>query len=306
MSIEATVGDSFFEFQETPTHVGSTCDVHEGTVELDSGTKTRPIVVKVGRTPNDKLLLDKEQEVLNDFWKAITDDPELGFFGHTLPKPYGSFDAVVPGDPDSRPASALRRSRGRTAQSLLEKFPNGIPPVQVAWMLTRLLTTLAAAHQCGWVHGAVFPDHLLVRWDNTKEHRYAKVLGWTAAVKKGEKLKTLSPMHMLFYPPEAFNGHPVGPETDLYMFGQTANALLGGDLKHRKVPKSVPAPLRGAIHSCLIPNTNRRPDHAANFLFRVFRPALAEIWGSPKYIPFHLPSTAAPAVGGTTPDTSVH
>jgi len=168
-----------------------------------------------------------------------------------------------------------------------------IPPVQVAWMLTRLLTTLATAHQQGWIHGAVLPRSLMVDWDNSKGHRYAKVLGWGGALKKGEVLTDMFPDSYQFYPPEVFQKGTATAGTDLYMFGQTANFLLGGDLNLRQVPESVPAPLRGAIQSCLIPNPHRRPHNAADFLLKVLRPAFLQTWGTPKYVDFNLPSVTS-------------
>jgi len=281
--------DAEYSFSPILFEVGDLCDVFLGT-RLKGG-KTEEAVFKVAHSADNSDLLAREQKVLEEMWSHVEAE-SLEFFGYTIPRPFGGLRLS-----DSRPISVLKRHQGVTAADIRKRFPNGIPPEQVAWMLTRLLTTIAMAHKYGQLHGSVLPEHLLVRWDNAKKHRHAKILDWTASVPLGEKLKVFFPDHILFYPPEAFNKHEVTPATDLYMFGQTANYLLGGDLKNRRVPDHVPGPLRGAIQACLIPSTNRRPDDCGRFLTDVLRPALAEVWGSPKYMDFNLPEISS----GETP-----
>lgn len=265
--------------------IGDHCDIYEGSYERNG--KVHPAVFKRARNNADLDRLDHERKVLNTFWKAIDEDKNLKFFGHTLPKHFGrASDGVLD-------FHVLKKSEGYTAETLRALFPNGVPPNQVAWMLTRLLTTLAAAHQQGWTHGAVLPQHLLVRWDNVEGHHFAKVLDWTSAARIDDPIQDILPKYALFYAPEAWKKGKASPASDIFMFGQVANYLLGGDLKNRRVPDSVPRQLRGFVQACLIPSLHRRPDNASELLLDNLRPVLAEIWGSPKFVDFQLPEQAS-------------
>ena len=278
---------SVYTFGRLPVSVNDVCDVFPGTVDLPDG-KSYQAVIKVCKDSANLRFLDREQDVLNQFYALAEGDPKFKFFTHTLTRPLGSI--LVPTEDGFRPAAALKMARGHTAQDVRMFCGGAIPPVQVAWMLTRLLTTLAASHQQGWVHGAVLPQSLMVDWDNDKGHRFAKVLGWGTALKMGEEMTDLFPDSYLFYPPEAFRKGKATAATDLFMFAQTANFLLGGDIQNRRLPESVPAPLAGALRACLIPNPHRRPHDAARFLYKTLRPALVRVWGPAKYVEFNLPA----------------
>jgi hypothetical protein len=56
-------------------------------------------------------------------------------------------------------------------EDVIERFPNGIPLENAAWMINRLLGALLAAHQSGLVHCAVLPSHVLVLPDETTAPR---------------------------------------------------------------------------------------------------------------------------------------
>lgn len=288
--IEVSTDTCTYRFDPSAYTRGDVFDVYRGESRLLADGNVVSAAIKLGRSPDDQLPLEHEQAVLGEFWDYIRAHPDFEFFGHTLPKPLGVF--TYDSGTEQLPGAALKWSEGYTTKRIREAFPTGIDPVQVAWMLTRLLTTIAASHRRGWIHGAVLPSNLLVRWDNAKGHRYAKMLDWTAAVRPGEPLRRIFPQDVLFYPPEAFSNEPATERTDIYMFGQTANYLLGGDLETRKVPTTVPAPIRGVIQMCLIPNPARRPTSASRLLLDELRPAFVKVWGEPKYTSLELPSGA--------------
>lgn len=273
-----------------PLHaVGDLSDVYKGRLDRP-GKPERDVVIKVAHSPRDRDLFINEQRVLRALWKAIEEDDGLGFFGHTLPYPYGTFTVTT--EDGDRPASSTKFFEGVTAEELVQTM-RAVPPVQVAWMLTRLLTTIAAAHVQGYVHGAILPPHLIVRWSNVEGKRWAKVVGWTAAQKVGATPNLFFGKYRQFYPPEFFEKKPLTAATDVFMFGQVANYLFGGDTKNRLVPKNVPGPLRGVIRMCLLANPARRPHNAAELLLNDLRPALVQIWGAPKYIEFNPPAIPA-------------
>src|SRR6185503_21050634 len=63
------------------------------------------------------------------------------------------------------------------------KRKESLDPRHLVWMLKRLLTAIRLTNKAGYVHGAILPQHVLIQ----PESHTVKLIGWTHAVKIGEK-----------------------------------------------------------------------------------------------------------------------
>lgn len=109
---------------------------------------------------------------------------------------------------------------------LLNKFPNGLDGRHIGWMAKRIFSVLGFVHYCGYVHGAVTPEHILFAPAN-----HAGVLtGWIHAEKIGDKIKTIPALRKALYPDFAKDG--LTPKVDTSMMGKSLT-LLAGDLPKR-------------------------------------------------------------------------
>ncbi len=92
-----------------------------------------------------------------------------------------------------------------------------------------LLATLAHAHECGWIHGDIKPDNVMLSNDNgarwidfglaTNLHRPVWVPAATDLVGT-----------FAYLPPESIVGEPVDPSADMFSFGRMLAILLSGRL----------------------------------------------------------------------------
>jgi serine/threonine protein kinase len=73
-------------------------------------------------------------------------------------------------------------------RDVLEHFKGKIPPVHMAWMLSRVLNLICFFKYSGLVHGDISPDSVFV---SPKEHCVYFYGGFWYATKEGEKLKAL-------------------------------------------------------------------------------------------------------------------
>jgi serine/threonine protein kinase len=161
--------------------------------------------------------------------------------------------------------------------------PHGIDAADMAWIFNRLLAALAVAHAQGIVHGAVTPDHLLLR---LSDHN-GILIDWCYSVEIGSTIAAISPPYRAFYPPEVLAKQPATPATDLYMAAQCMVALLGGDVAAGQIPPATPRPIAALLRGCLIPSPHRRAQGAWE-IFGEFRDILARIYGPPHFRPFTL------------------
>ncbi|MBX3011858.1 MAG: hypothetical protein KF832_10155, partial [Caldilineaceae bacterium] len=171
-----------------------------------------------------------------------------------------------------------------TVADILRAYPQGIDPADAAWMLNRLLAILGVTHQLGLVHGAVTPDHLLLR---LADHN-GLLVDWCYTVPVGEPLKAVNLAYTADYPPEVQARQPATPATDLYMAARCFLRLLGGDPATAVLPTHVPQAIQRLIRACLLPAPNRRYNDAWE-LFDEFQAILAHLYGPPHFRPFAMP-----------------
>jgi len=268
------------------TH-GDLADIYRCSYTGKAGAK-QGLAFKVVQSAADNDLLEHEAKVLATLYPA--DQPEEKFY-RFLPRVHDTF--------------MLRGAKGRTNRrvnvlplysehvslsDVIKAHPGGVDYRDAVWMFKRTLMALGFVHRKGVVHGAVLPTHVLV---HPVEHG-AKLIDWAYAVQdpwpKDGRVKAMSTPYREFYAPEILAKGMVSAHTDIFMAAQCMVALLGGDVKSRKAPATVPVQIRMFLESCLFSAQFRRPDDAWALL-EEFDQMLERLVGKPKYRPLVMPAT---------------
>ena len=175
-------------------------------------------------------------------------------------------------------------------EEVMQAYPDGIHPADMAWMWNRVSVAMALAHSYGVIHGALTPGHILIA---PQDHN-GLLVDWAYAVSqfptRTAHIKAVSPPYRAWYPPEVFDKKPPTPATDIYMAALSMIKLIGGDISSHEMPASVPAEMQGFLKACVIPAPHRRPQDAWR-LFDEFQTLLQTLYGEPRFRPFAMPST---------------
>jgi serine/threonine protein kinase len=130
-----------------------------------------------------------------------------------------------------------------------------IDPENVCWIMDRILDALRYMHWHGVVHGDVKPQNIIIQPD---QHTCALVDFGLSSVRpnKTTQAEGYTP---LFASPEAIKEKPLLPESDLYSLGLTMIYAVGGDPSKRRVPMSLPKPIREYISDLVVFDIANRP-----------------------------------------------
>lgn len=172
-------------------------------------------------------------------------------------------------------------------QDIITAFPGGLESPQAAWVARRIIAQVIAATMLGAVHGAITPDHVLV---DPYKHEPLHI-GWAHAIRdpKGShvRITQIVERHRDLYPPEVFTKTIPDERTDIYMAGATIVKLLGGDVKARTLPVSVPDEMSACVMRAIEPTPGRRFSSGVQFLDEFTR-VVRGIWGR-VYRPLIMP-----------------
>jgi serine/threonine protein kinase len=149
-------------------------------------------------------------------------------------------------------------------------------------MFNRVLAALGTAHGLGLVHGAVLPEHVLIR---PSDHN-GVLIDWCYSVPIGEPIRAISRPRADDYPPEVMAKQGATPATDLFMAARLMSRLLGGA---GEPPPGAPRPIQALLRACLIPSPARRHSDAWQVL-EDFHPILGDLYGPPVFRPFRMPA----------------
>jgi serine/threonine protein kinase len=238
---------------------GDMCDVYE---------TSNALVAKVTRTPSNNDLALVEFTNL----KAInaTATPHI-------PQAIASFDLVQKGTKQRVNILDMPIADTVTLADIIKAHPHGLDPRDMAWMWNRLLTALFTAHEAGYVHGAITPEHILIR---PPDHN-GVLIDWSYSVKTGKTVKAIVPKYRALYPSEILEKRPVSSATDLFMLAGCIKMLV----------KTAPPAIEGLLRACLIPSLRHRESDACE-LFENFGQVLRRLYGAPKFRPFQMPDVA--------------
>lgn len=259
---------------------GNIADVYRGTFDNE------PVVYKIARNASDNDLLHNETRVLR---KLRAQDTDATFHPY-IPNLIDTFGIKESGV--TRMCNAMTETTNLwTLTKVRDNHPNGVHPLDLAWIWRRLLVANGYAHKNGVIHGAVFPDHVLIEPD---KHGVV-LIDWCYATTK-ETLETYSPIIAItsdfrdWYPQEVISKEVPSPATDIYMAARTMAYLLGGDGATGQMPVHIPTPFKAFLRSCMQTNQKSRPQDAWVLLHEFDE--LLERLGTPywprKFRPFRI------------------
>lgn len=255
-----------------PLAAGDTCDVYEADYK-DAGMP-RVAAIKLVKEPRDADLSAAEWRVLGELW-AKTDDAAKGFQRY-LPRPVETARIEVGGK--VRRANVFRLADHRlTLAEVMKCFPGGLDPRDAAWMWRRVLEIASWVGLQGYVHGALIPDHVLV----DPEDHSAVLVGWSGAVKAGQKVPVMSARAADWYAPEVPGKLPATPAADVYGAARLALGLVGDRSR-------MPAKMAALLDACLIRNPRARHGDAIE-VYRRLDAVLRAEYGPPKFRRLEIP-----------------
>lgn len=273
---------------------GDKCDVYRARWDHEP---TERVIIKALVVPGDKDLFDREIAMLNGMRRY--DDIDSEFFLRFIPKVSLAGHGRFP-DGSVQPMVVLHdfHQFDWTLEDIRQKFPDGVHPRHVVWMMNRVTEFLSWLHAKRVVHGAILPQHLLV---NVWTHRI-KFLDWGYAVTMNSPLKGFVSNALAFYPNPLTHdwfmkviGIKFQPQDDLAMACRCMLYTLGSD----------PLTGHGALTRCPEGNDvrpliqmlydhaaydNSRPSAMSASAFKEsFGKIAASIYGPPRFVPFEVP-----------------
>jgi hypothetical protein len=230
-------------------------------------------LVKIARDPADNDLLDREAAALTRL--HTRGDPRYRAYVPVL------VDTQRHEDPRSglqRRANVLGQLSGfRSLAEVRAAFPGGLDARDTAWMWRRLLVAVGFARNCGIIHAAVVPEHVLI---HPAEHGLVLV-DWCYSVSQPAGLVPAVPARYRdWYPAEVLSGHAPGPDLDIYLATRCMTQLTGA---------RTPAPLAAFAAGCTLPDPAHRPDDAWRLVGEL-DDLLERLYGARKFRPFAMPA----------------
>lgn len=218
-------------------------------------------LLKVVRQPTDNDLLDIETRTLTELHRQKGEKAQI--FRKYLPKLLDSFALVEHGrhrrvnvldiaEPEKDYVRELKARKGVDASldyyslaEIRDAYPGGIDARDMAWMIRRAFEGIGWVHYAGFVHGAMLPEHVLV---HPLEHG-ARLVGWSYAVRGGQRLTAISAARRSMYPKSVFRREPATPVLDVQLIGTTGMLLLSDEKRRTRgdAPKDVVTFLEGCI-----------------------------------------------------------
>jgi serine/threonine protein kinase len=241
------------------------------TARYDHDGDRREAVLKIPRQPRDNDLMEHEADVL-----ARLDTVAEARHRAYAPTLIESFRHRA-GDGTERRVNATVPLTGfHTLAEVATAHPAGLDARDAAWMWRRLLTALGWAHRAGLVHGAVFPEHVLI---HPQSHGLV-LADWCYATAVGTDIPVLIPRHAAGYPPEALEHRPASPATDIHLATYCVGKLTGD---------RAPGPLRAFVRGCTRPSQSARPQDAWHLLAEL-DDLLERLYGPRAFRPFTMPA----------------
>ena len=236
---------------------------------IDTKSKV-PLLVKVCRNPKNNDLLKNEATILKHLWNHPDVEEKLTL-GFHIPKLLDSFE--------------LREGGKKVQVNILEFVPGVYTLAQVhtqhpnldtrdlAWMLNRLISAMATAHEGGVCHGAIIPTNVLISPD---DHN-GMLIDWCYATLDKKPVKALVSNYKMLYAPEILSKKSATAATDIYMLGSLALYMMRKtDLDHADER------FKSFFKTFLFANPIHRPESAWD-VFDDFNELLRSLYGKRKF-----------------------
>lgn len=136
------------------------------------GAPAARVVLKIAHAGAAPGHLQREKDILDQLQADAT--PGAAYFTQRLPQPL-----ALGSTEDARQVLVLRNPTGYwgSLADVKGNYPQGIDARHAVWMWRRVLEVLAHIHACGWAHGNLGPEHLLV---HPGDHGVL-MIGWSGA-----------------------------------------------------------------------------------------------------------------------------
>jgi len=259
-------------------HSGGTAGVFRAVRINKKGINT-DVLLKVPHSPKDNDLMRHEVEIINSInthIKTSTDDKLLLEQLSKLQPPL--FESIKV---SKKQMNVFEFSEDCYDLVSIHKAYNGnVDPRVVVFIFNRILNCLMVAHNSGYIHGAVRPNHMIIH----KPTHCGCLIDWTCSRKISERTKMLPYFDKEwenFMAPEVVESKISSIKGDLYSAAMCACYLLsdGADLFDIEAPE----PIKDVLNLCLQPKIKSRP-MSAEEAFGLFENAAYKVFGKPKFV----------------------
>ena len=170
-----------------------------------------------------------------------------------------------------------------TLHEVMERYPDGLDPRDMAWMYRRILVALGFAHQAGYVNASVIPSAVLIH----PEKHGLIIFDWVYGAPDGGDPLGVESNYEDYYPPEIRNGKTLTPASDIYMAAQLAVALVGGTPGTSMFPDGLEKEYKVHFGGCLKLRQEERIRDAWSAL-EYFDALLERLYGKRSFRPFTM------------------
>ena len=215
--------------------------------------------VKIARTPLDNDLIGVEADAISKLRDG--GDPKRTVY---YPKLIDTFGAKL--DVGRVRANVFEYLEGFVnLEQVKQARPNGLDPLDAAWMWRRLLWALDYVHDKGIVHGAVLPQNVMIL-----PAQHGLVLAdWAYSVglrgKVYPQLKAVVGKYRNWYPTDVLAKKSVSSKMDIIMAARTFVYLMGGNPLSGELPNTVPGRIQAYFKELAVKGADNVPAAAFKY-----------------------------------------
>lgn len=259
-----------YTVQREPAHEGELANLYRCSW-LDGADEPASGLLKMPRSPKSSDLMQREALSLKRV--HASGDERLRAFA---PELLGTLRHRDTASGAERRCNVLPALDGwYTLAQVHAAYPAGLDGRDAAWIWRRLFAALALPHSAGIVHGAPWPEHVLIH----PEMHGLMLVGWCHSTELGSPLRARSRRWANLYPPEVKAGQAATEATDVYIACGTMAKML--DPRARS--------LHAFARGCMLERESMRP-HDVRELTREFDDLIERLYGPRKFRPFTMPT----------------
>lgn len=248
-------GNPYKFYEQVAT--GEVADIYRGIADNNL------VVLKIAMDEGDNALLKQEFDTLNSYT-------------HQSMPIVRDFVKI-----NGRAGIVMDNIEGMPLVEIMKKYPKGLDPKIVMWVMERLFSIVGYLHSNMIVHGNIIPENIIINGINHN----TSLLGFSFHIPKAnEKDKHYQIRSEEFSAPEVNKTSQVLPKSDIYSLGKLAIYMLGGSTFTNGMPVSVNQQVREFIRTLVVEDVDKRPIDAWK-LWDDWRDIRVKAYGKPKYVP---------------------
>jgi serine/threonine protein kinase len=240
--------------------------------------------LKILRDSTDADLFENEWNAINRLQKSEAQGANT--YSILIPQPV-MHGVSTDGSFVNKKVNIYRWASGfqNTFEDVIRAYPRGIPPRASIWVWRRILEILSFIHASGMAHGAVLPSNLLVQ----KNDHGIRLVGYSLAGQKGEKVKSIENSGEAFYPPSLQMERVLSDQLDIVMSARCVIALLGGNPSEASLPSGIPQKLADYIQRVALAKSGDPVCQNAWSIREELGRIADDVFGAPQFIPIEMP-----------------